>query len=75
MNQDVRLKRAGDANYFVYDRQTGKLIGRVWQESNGEWWATFYLGEGRTACNVSGGKFDSDSDAIAEVWKQAQADA
>jgi hypothetical protein len=65
--QDVRLEQAGNANYFVRHRKTGKLIGRVWQEPNGEWWSTFYLGDGRTARNVSGGKSDTQDDAVAKV--------
>ena len=71
MNSDmltaVRLEPAGRDNHFVYHRATGRLIGRVWQEANGDWWATFYLGEGRTASNVSGGKFDTQGNAVAAV--------
>lgn len=70
--QGVRMEQEGDANYFVYHRETGKLIGRVWQEPNGEWWATFYLGEGPTARNVSGGKFDTQSDAVTAVCARAE---
>lgn len=64
--RQVRLEEAADGNYFVYDREMGKLIGRVWREPNGEWWATFYLGGGH---NVSGGKSDSRLDAVAKVWR------
>lgn len=70
--QNVRLEQAGDANHFVRSRETGKLIGRVWQEPNGEWWATFYLGDGPTARNVSGGKFDTQRDAFAAVWARSE---
>lgn len=70
--QNVRLEQEGDANYFVRHRLTDKLIGRVWQEPNGEWWATFFLGEGSTAQNVSGGKFDTQSSAVAEVLARAE---
>lgn len=66
----VRLDEEADDNYFVYDRETGKLIGRVWREANGEWWATAYLSDGR---NVSGGKSDSRLDAVAKVWRQHSA--
>jgi hypothetical protein len=68
----VRLEPAGPDNSFVHDRATDDLIGRVWQEPNGEWWATFYLGEGATARSVSGGKFDSQGDAVAEVWVRSE---
>jgi hypothetical protein len=70
--QDVRLEQEGNANYFVHHGRTGKLIGRVWQEPNGEWWATFYLGQGSTARNVSGGNFDTQRNAVAEVWNQSE---
>lgn len=73
--ENVRLEQEGDANYFVRSRDAGKLIGRVWQEPNGEWWATFYLGEGRTARNVSGGKFDTQGDAVSAVWASRKPDA
>ncbi|MFE1205627.1 hypothetical protein ACFW5V_28485 [Streptomyces sp. NPDC058762] len=65
--QSVRLEQAGAANFFVRHRPTDKLIGRVWQESNGEWWATFYLGQGAAARNVSGGRFGAQDDAVAAV--------
>ena len=65
--QGVRIEQEDATNDFVHHRKTGKLIGRVWRESNGEWWATFYLGEGSTARNVSGGKFDTQADAEAAV--------
>jgi hypothetical protein len=66
--QDVRLERTDDANYFVHNRGTGKLIGRVWQEPNDDWWATFYLAEG----NVSGGKFGTQDAAVAAVWTRSK---
>ncbi|WP_060888085.1 hypothetical protein [Streptomyces caniscabiei] len=69
MNTDavnaVRLDPAAPDNFFVHDRATDDLIGRVWQEPNGQWWATFYLGEGRTVRNVSGGKFETQDAAVA----------
>lgn len=63
----VRLKPAGPDNFFVHDCATDDLIGRVWQEPNGKWWATLYLGERHTARNVSGGKFDTQDAAVAAV--------
>lgn len=68
----VRLEPAGRGNDFVHDRATGRVIGRVWQESNGEWWATFYLGQGRTATNVSGGNFETQDAAVVAVAKAAE---
>lgn len=65
--EGIQLEPVGNANHFVRYGQTGKLIGRVWQEPNGEWWATCYLGEGRTMRNVSGGKYDTKDAAVAAV--------
>ncbi|MFJ4624240.1 hypothetical protein [Streptomyces sp. NPDC088812] len=70
--QDVRLEQAANANYFVYDRETGKLIGRVWQEPNDGWWATFYLGEGVTARSMSGGRFNGRDAAVTAVLFQSK---
>ncbi|MFD8626717.1 hypothetical protein ACFV4E_23005 [Streptomyces hygroscopicus] len=70
--QGVQIEPEDATNDFVHHRKTGKLIGRVWQESNGEWWATFYLGERPTARNVSGGKFDTRTDAEAAVRAQTE---
>lgn len=65
----VRLEPAGPDNFFVHDRATDGLMGRVWQEPNSEWWATFYLGEGAKARNVSGGASDSQLAAVEKVWR------
>lgn len=70
----VRLETAGPDNFFVHDRATDKLTGRVWREPNGKWWATFYLAEGRGARNVSGGEFDTRDAAVAAV-RAAQKDS
>jgi len=65
----VRLEPAGDDNYFVRDRAADRLIGRVWREANGEWWATFYVGD---AHSESGDKHETQDDAAAAVWTRAQ---
>ncbi|MFF8786952.1 hypothetical protein [Streptomyces sp. NPDC015125] len=62
----IRLKPAGEGNYFVY---TDRLIGRVWREPNMEWWATFYVDDGRSEL---GGKHETRNHAVVAVWTRAQ---
>jgi hypothetical protein len=63
----VHLDQAAPGNFFVRDRATSNLIGRVWQQPSGNWWAMFYLADTQS---VSGGPHGTRDGAVVAVWNR-----